>query len=98
MEKITRIVLHDDYHTTIAWDYIEKLINIPVEHIEAERVTDRKSLVDMRMAVGVAKSYCMEDVDSFILCSSDSDFWGLFLQSQRLIILFYMRMSNVVKR
>lgn len=77
LEKITRIVLYDDYHTTIAWDYIEKLINIPVEHIEAERVTDRKSLVDMRMAVGVAKSYCMEDVDSFILCSSDSDFWGL---------------------
>lgn len=77
LEKITRIVLYDDYHTTIAWDYIEKFISIPVEHIEAERVTDRKSLVDMRMAVGVAKAYCTEDVDSFILCSSDSDFWGL---------------------
>lgn len=77
VKKITRIVLYDDYHTTIAWDYIEKLITIPVVHIEVERVTDRKSLVDMRMAVGVTEAYLTENIDSFILCSSDSDFWGL---------------------
>lgn len=77
LKKISRIELYDDYHTTIAWDYIEKLINIPVVHIEVERVTDRKSLVDMSMAVGVAEAFCIENIDSFILCSSDSDFWGL---------------------
>ena len=47
------------------------------EHIQQLRVTDRKSLVDMRMAVGVTEAYLTENIDSFILCSSDSDFWGL---------------------
>lgn len=80
LEKITRIVLYDDYHTTIAWDYIEKLISIPVVHIEVERVTDRKSLVDMRMAVGVTEAYLTENIDFFILSSGDSDFWELTKQ------------------
>lgn len=90
LEKITRIVLYDDYHTTIAWDYIEKLISIPVVHIEVERVTDRKSLVDMRMAVGVTEAYLTENIDSFILCSSDSDFWGLIssIPSANYLVLY----------
>lgn len=77
ISQIRTIVLYDDYHTTMAWDFIERLISIPVKHVEVPRVTDHKSLVDIQMAVGVAKAYYRDGVDSFILCSSDSDFGGL---------------------
>jgi len=75
--KIEKIVLYDDYHTSDAWDYLEKLIKIPVEHNEVERVSNRKSLVDVSMTAGICKAYYTERVTSFILCSSDSDFWGV---------------------
>lgn len=54
-----------------------KFIHIPVFHEEVERVTDRKSLVDIKMTAGVCEAYYKDNIDSFILCSSDSDYWGL---------------------
>ena len=77
LRKIDKIVLYDDEHTTEAWDWLEQLTHIPVEHIEVERIVDRKSLVDIEIAVGVCRSYYEEHVDSVILFSSDSDYWGL---------------------
>ena len=77
LEKIEKIVLYDDYHTTSGWDWLGKFTHIPVEHIEVERVTDRKSLVDIKMTAGVCKNYFEDNIDSFIIVSSDSDFWGL---------------------
>ncbi|MCR4658306.1 MAG: NYN domain-containing protein [Lachnospiraceae bacterium] len=77
LSKVNRIVLYDDVHTSRAWDYIPLLTKLKVEHIEVERVANNKSLVDIRMTAGVCKSFYEEHVDSFILCSSDSDFWGL---------------------
>ena len=97
---IERIYLYDDYHTTIAWDYISELISIPVEHIEVQRVMDEKSLVDMKLAMGVAASFYRDDVDSFILCSSDSDFWGLIssLSEARFLVLYeYMKCGSAIK-
>lgn len=75
--KIKKIVLYDDVNTTDAWDYLDKLVKIPVEHIEVDRVTERKSLVDVRMTAGICKAYYSDNIDGFILCSSDSDFWGV---------------------
>ena len=77
LEKVEKIILYDDYHTSCGWDWLEKFINIPVEHVEVERVTDRKSLVDIKMTAGVCEAYYSHNIGSFILCSSDSDFWGL---------------------
>ena len=79
VSKIEKIVLYDDEHTTEAWDWLEQFVPnaIPVEHIEVERLVNRKSLVDMRIAVGVCRGYYEEQVDSVILVSSDSDYWGL---------------------
>ena len=53
IEKVERIILYDDYHTSCGWDWLEKFINIAVKHVEVERVTDRKSLVDIKMTAGV---------------------------------------------
>ena len=70
-------MLYDDVHTSIAWDWINKFTSIPVEHIETERIINRKSLVDIKMAVGICKNIYENEIDSFIIFSSDSDFWGL---------------------
>lgn len=77
LEKVEKIILYDDYHTSCGWDWLEKFIRIPVEHVEVERVTDRKSLVDIKMTAGVCEAFYSHNIDSFIICSSDSDFWGL---------------------
>lgn len=100
MKLVQKVILFDDYHTTIAWDYIGKMIQIPVDHVEVPRVTDAKSLVDIHMAVGVASAYYKDDVDSFILCSSDSDFWGLIssLPEARFLVLYeYSKCGKAIK-
>ena len=101
MKLIQKIILFDDYHTTIAWDYIERLIDIPVEHVEVPRVTNTKSLVDIQMAVGVSAAYYRDKVDSFILCSSDSDFWGLIssLPDARFLVMYeYAKCGEAIKK
>jgi len=77
LAKIEKIILYDDCHTTSGWDWLEKFIRIPVEHVEVERVTDQKSLVDIKMTAGVCRDYYENGISSFILVSSDSDYWGL---------------------
>ncbi len=76
-EKIKKIILYDDIHTTSAWKLLDKFINIPIEHELVERVVDFKSLVDIRMTAGVCKEYFQNNIRSFIIVSSDSDFFGL---------------------
>ena len=75
--KISKIMLFDDVHTTVGWDYLDKVISIPIEHILVERLIDHKSLVDMRVMAGVFREFYTNDVSSFILLSSDSDYWAL---------------------
>lgn len=77
VEKIEKIILYDDYHTTSAWTFLKHFVSIPIEYEEVERVTDRKSLVDLKMTAGICKAFYTENVDTIIICSSDSDFWGV---------------------
>ena len=77
LAKIEKITLYDDPNTTAGWDWLSKFTQIPVEHIEIDRVTDRKSLVDVRMTASVVTDFYRDGITSFIIVSSDSDFWGL---------------------
>lgn len=77
LEKINKIVLYDDDHTTDAWKYLQEVTNIPIERHLAERVNEHKSLVDIKMSVGITKAFYKDNITSFILLSSDSDFWGV---------------------
>lgn len=77
IERIKKIMLYDDIHTTKAWSFIDKITNIPVEHIMVDRIKENKSLVDIKICADVSASFYRDSVSSFILCSSDSDFWGL---------------------
>lgn len=77
LSKISKMVLYDDPHTTDGWDWLGRFTKIPVEHIEVERVTERKSLVDIKMTAGICKDCYENGITSFIIVSSDSDYWGL---------------------
>ena len=100
LQKIHTIILYDDYHTSSGWDWLEKFIRIPVTHVEVERVTDRKSLVDIKMTAGVCEAHYKDEVDSFILCSSDSDFWGLIssLPKAKFLVMYeYSKCGQAIK-
>lgn len=75
--KIQKIILFDDVHTVDTWGILKNYVSVPIEHIETERVNDHKSLVDIQMTAGVAREHYANNVDSVLLASSDSDFWGL---------------------
>lgn len=100
LHKIEKIILYDDYHTGCGWDWLEKFINIPIEHVEVERVTDQKSLVDIKMTAGVCAAFYRDQIDSFILCSSDSDFWGLISSlpdAEFLVMYEYQKCGQAIK-
>lgn len=76
-DKISKIILIDDINAASAWKRIKNFISVPVEHKLTERVIDHKSLVDMTLAVQACRDCFVNDVDSFLLVSSDSDYWAL---------------------
>lgn len=75
--KISQIILFDDVHTATAWEILEQYTKLPVEHILIERVKENKSLVDITLTARASKEHYQNKVDSFIIVSSDSDYWGL---------------------
>lgn len=77
IKKIHKIMLFDDKNTNGGWDYLAKFVEVEVEHIEVERVVGHKSLVDFRLTAEICKEFYQYNVSSFILLSSDSDYWAL---------------------
>lgn len=77
LEKIDKIILYDDIHTSSAWGLLGEFTEIPTEHITIDRVKEDKSLVDMKLATGTCKEYYQNGTAAFIIVSSDSDYWGL---------------------
>ena len=77
LSKISKIILYNDVHTTAAWQVLNQFTEIPVEHIMIQRVKQSKSLVDISLAVGTCKEFYQNHADSFVIVSSDSDYWGL---------------------
>ena len=75
--KISRILLFDDIHTASAWRILDNFTKISVEHILTERVKQNKSLVDIKLTARACQEHYQNHVDSFIIVSSDSDYWRL---------------------
>ena len=75
--KILGIVLFDDVHTTSAWGILEQFTSLPVEHVLVQRLKQDKSQVDLQLVSRAFKETYERQVDSFILVSSDSDYWAL---------------------
>ena len=96
ISKIKKIVLYDDVNTSTAWDYITDIINLPIVKKDIQRLLDNKSLVDITMTAGVCEEHYRNNMDSIILASSDSDFWGLIQQlpSARFLVLNEFRKTS----
>lgn len=75
--RIQKIVLYDDVHTVDTWKILGDYVGIPIEYELIERVNNFKSLVDIRMTAGACKEHYQDDIDAFLLASSDSDYRGL---------------------
>lgn len=100
IEKIEKIMLYDDKNTSNGWDFLEKVIDIPVEHIEVERLVDHKSLVDFRVTAGICREFYKNGVSSFILLSSDSDYWGLISslpEAEFLVVIENIKCGQAIK-
>ena len=89
LEKISKIILVNDVNTNIGWNELEKYTDIPIEHIMTERVKSDKSVVDGNVIATAFIEHYEKNVDSFILLSSDSDYWTLIdsLKSKAKIIV-----------
>lgn len=75
--KISKIILIDDINASSAWKILEYYTSIPVEYKLIERVKKGKSLVDITLSSVICREHYTGGVDSVILFSSDSDYWGL---------------------
>lgn len=76
-DKISKIMLFDDVHTSIAWQMLSEHTDIPIERIEVARLKDDKSLVDTHLTAGVCREFYANHVDSFVIVASDSDYWSV---------------------
>ena len=57
-----------------------------------ERIKEQKSLVDIRLTTGTCREYYQNGIKSFILVSSDSDYWGLIAAMPEL--RFFVMVEN----
>lgn len=89
LTKIKKVVLYDDVNASTAWDHIASIVDIPIEKHDINRLLENKSLADVMMTAGVCEAFYAGGVESIILVSSDSDFWGLIrsLPNARFLVL-----------
>ncbi len=101
-EKISRIILFDDIHSSTAWKLLEDSTgNIPVEHLTVERLMGNKSLVDQALYARVFREFYENRTDSFVLVSSDSDYWPLVSnlpQAKFLVMIEHAKCSPNLKQ
>ena len=77
VQRVSKIILVNDVHQNIGWQELGKYTDLPIEHIMTQRVMDNKSLVDGTLIAKAFTELYEENVDAFVLLSSDSDFWTL---------------------
>ncbi|MCQ2427417.1 MAG: NYN domain-containing protein [Clostridia bacterium] len=102
--KIDKIILYDDPKAPSGWRFFEQHVNIEPEKIEhniIQRLLDNKSLLDVKLTSRVTREYYRNNVDSFLLVSSDSDFWGLIEEipdANFIIMLEHRKASRELRR
>ena len=100
LKKIQKIVLYDDVHAASGWDILSDFVGIPIEYILIDRLLDHKSLADIKLAAGTCKEHYENHVDSFVLVSSDSDYWGLIEsipEARFLVMVEHAKCSGALK-
>ena len=95
LAKITKIILYNDVKASSAWNLLQKHTKATIEHQMSERVLTGKSLVDVMLVAGCCKVHYANHVDSFLLFSSDSDYWGLISSVSTAKFLVMVEQSKV---
>lgn len=95
LAKIAKIILYNDVNASSAWNLLQKHTKATIEHQMTERVLTGKSLVDVMLVAGCCKEHYMNKVDSFLLFSSDSDYWGLISSVSTAKFLVMVEQSKV---
>lgn len=104
MSKIHKIILYDDPQAASGWRFFEQHIGIDpakIEHNLIQRLLDYKSLLDVKLTARVTKEFYKENVESFVLVSSDSDFWGLIeeiTEADFLVMIEHRKSSPELRR
>ena len=101
LSKVRKIILYDDVHASTAWAILNEFTAIQVEHIMLTRLKDEKSLTDMTLAVGVCREFYSGSADSFVLLSSDSDYWALISmlpEAKFLVMVEYDKFSGSMRQ
>lgn len=89
---ISKIILIDDAHTNAMWEELVtdfRAAGVTVEHDELARLKEQKSLVDLRMTAKTCEEFYKNNIQDFILATSDSDIWALItsLPSANILVL-----------
>ena len=97
--KISNIILYNDVNASSAWNLLEKHTKASITHQMTQRIKLEKSLVDIELTAGACKEHYQNNVDSFMLASSDSDFWGMIRSlptAKFLVLVEKEKVSNSV--
>lgn len=88
--KIQKIFLFDDVNASSIWGLVEHYTKAKVDRFMTQRVVEGKSVVDMTVAVCCCQEHYDKKIDSFLLFSSDSDYWPLInnVVTARFLMMF----------
>ena len=92
--QIYKLILVDDNNTTEFWKELEKHTNIPIEYRCEDRVKEDKSLVDHILNIRATKEHYENGVDGILICSSDSDFFALIKELEKVDFFVFMQWTQ----
>lgn len=100
LSKVLEIILFDDFHTTDAWKILEEFTSIPVTYKQIDLIKENKSLVDQTLMITATKMVYRDNIDSFMLAASDSDYWAMMTElpdTRFLVIIEDMKCGPDIK-
>ena len=99
--QISKVIMFNDLNASTAWKALPKRFeDIEFEEVLCDRVLDRKSMVDVRLITRTVKEYYENSIRSFILVSSDSDFYGMIQElpnAEFMLVVQRKITSNVLR-
>ena len=99
VNKIAKILLVDDEHTSSQWRALRRNEKLPLEYYLTDRVKDEKSAVDVALTIKFYREISElrnsdTPVDSAIIISSDCDFWPLIELTPEVKFLVMLEYDN----
>ncbi len=99
LDKICKILLVDDEHTSTQWDALRRNEKLPLEYYLTDRVKDEKSAVDVALTIKFYRELESQKesgtpIDSAIIISSDCDFWPLIELTPEINFLVMLEYDN----